>query len=90
MGDGTIGKLPEKIAPPLYYCGTYGTGWLNDSHPEEPGHIRNATACFHYQESICYFSTNIQIRHCGPYFLYLLPNTAACNLRYCSERQIDQ
>ena len=90
MADGTIGKLLEKIVPPSHSCGALATGWLNDSHPEEPGQITTATVCFHWSSKSCFRSKSIQIRHCGPYFLYLLPDTVNCHYRYCSEKQIDQ
>ena len=42
--------------------------------------------CFHAGGFPCLSETEIQVRNCGSYFLYYLPNTPGCFARYCSEQ----
>ena len=65
-------------------CGTHSTGWLNGVHPTRTGQRVNRTVCFHWYSNKCNWSTNIEIRHCGNFFLYRLEDVPTCQLRYCA------
>ena len=45
------------------------------------------TVCFngYDPQDPCFENTEIQVRNCGTYFLYYLPDTPLCMARYCSE-----
>ena len=79
-------KLPEEVIDHSR-CGAYSTGWLNGTHPTEVGTTVGASVCFHSYKSpeeTCKYSTPIEIRNCGDYFLYYLRDTPECSLKYCS------
>ena len=68
------------------YCGTAFPGWLNGTHPTNQGDIVNTRVCyFNTNEDNCFRHNQIQIIHCGDYFLYYLENAPSCNLRYCTQ-----
>ena len=82
--DGAAGKRMASSCPPEHRCGTYATGWLTGGHPSVADGQVTRTVCFHYSGNCCYWSTNIQVRNCGLYFVYYLSGTpVGCNLRYC-------
>ena len=82
MPAGT--KIPEFPIEP-HYCGTNSPGWLNGTHPLFEGEVVNRTVCFNYSDNLCLWSSQIQVKHCGNFFLYNLGETPVCELRYCSE-----
>lgn len=82
MPAGT--KIPDFPIEP-HHCGTNSPGWLNGTHPLFEGDLINATVCFNYSDNLCLWSSPIQIKHCGNFFLYNLEETPVCDLRYCSE-----
>jgi len=74
------GSAGNKLATSIvenYYCGTRVGGYLQGGSASEPsiaGAIVNATVCFWWQSSRpCYYSCEIQIRHCPGFLLYYLP-----------------
>jgi len=75
------GSAGNKLATSIvenYYCGTRVGGYLQGGSASEPsiaGAIVNATVCFWWQSSRpCYYSCEIQIRHCPGFLLYYLPD----------------
>ena len=80
MPAGTT--IPEEPVEDAH-CHTYATGWLNGNHPA-PGNTINGIVCFNWDGQTCKWQTQIQIKHCDEYFLYYLPDTPACNFRYCA------
>ena len=75
-------KIPENPVP-NEHCHTHTTGWLNGEHPTVVGETVDREVCFHLYGDTCWRHTEIQIKHCGDFFLYYLWNTPGCNLRYC-------
>ena len=73
---------------PINRCNTRATGWLNGNHPTVADGQVTRQVCFHWSSNCCYWLTNIQVRNCGEYFVYLLSGTPACSLRYCGTDQI--
>ena len=74
---------------PINRCNTRATGWLNGNHPTVADGQVTRQVCFHWSSNCCYWSTNIQVRNCGEYFVYLLNGTpVGCSLRYCGTDQI--
>ena len=75
-------KIPEQ-PPPKNHCGTVATGWLNGSHPSQIGEKVTREVCFNYGTK-CWRKTTITIINCSGFFIYNLPNTPTCELRYCA------
>ena len=75
--------IPEEPVEPEH-CNTQVTGWLNGNHPA-PGNTIDSTVCFNdLTWGSCHVQTQIQIKHCDQYFLYYLPDTSYCSMRYCA------
>ena len=78
-------KMPENVVA-KYQCGTHAPGWLDGSHPSVADGAVQRKVCFHWSSNDCRWSTNIRVRNCGAFFVYELPPTRYCNLRYCGNR----
>ena len=76
-------QLPENSIAKRH-CGTHATGWLNGAHPTTIGESVSRRVCFYWSSDKCNWSTNIEIRHCGNFFLYRLEDVPTCQLRYCA------
>ena len=68
-----------------------GLGIYNFVHTTEPDETANKTVCFNCSEAgdACFHETAIQVKNCGNYFLYYLPDVlfsrGYCGSpRYCS------
>ena len=77
------GKMMPTSCQPTHRCGTHAPAWLNGEHPTVADGQVNRTVCFHWESDCCHWSTNIEVRNCGSYYVYYLTGTPACNLRYC-------
>ena len=79
--------IPEKVDP-MMDCGTEVVGWMcNGVHPTRVGEEVGRKICFtdHNNELLNYVYT--LVTNCGEYFVYKLPKTPACPLRYCAEQK---
>jgi len=75
-------RIPTSSPNPSH-CGTDAPGWLSGSYPTTVGSTANGvTVCYHWT-SPCEWSTQINITHCGGYFVFYLTPTPFCYLRYC-------
>lgn len=83
--QGGAGSQMLESAPAIYACGTDAPGWLNGSHPQPADGIVARTVCFHWSGNTCYWSTSVDVVNCQTYYLYSLPVTPACDLRYCGQ-----
>lgn len=76
-----------KKCVPINRCGTGATGWLNGSLPEsEDEGAVNGTVCFNWKNDCCYWETQVKVRNCGHFYLFLLKRDhpkAKCDFRYC-------
>ena len=78
-------KIPE-VAPPLGQCGTNAPGWLNGAHPDGLGQTVSREVCFNsISGDKCGLKTTIKVTNCGGFYVYELPRTPGCLLRYCAE-----
>ncbi|XP_073252197.1 uncharacterized protein [Porites lutea] len=73
-------------------CNTYATGWLNGGLPNIADGQVTRQVCFYgskrrkpRENNCCEWTTNVQVRNCGSYYVYNLITTPGgeCNLRYC-------
>lgn len=79
-------KIPEE-QPDVHHCGTYVGGYISTPHPEIVGDTDEVTFCFGLRKAgkECKWSTDGKVTHCGDYYVYYLPDTPHCRLRYCAE-----
>ncbi|XP_078382693.1 uromodulin-like [Oculina patagonica] len=81
--QGDAGTKMSTTCPDKYYCDTHAPGWINGEHPTvEEGKVTRQV-CFHWYSNCCHWSTNIEVRNCGAYYVYYLKDTPFCTLRYC-------
>ena len=76
--------MPTKCVP-RYYCGTHAPGWLSDAHPTVGEGAVQRKVCFHWTSGCCQWSSNINVRNCGGFFVYELVEPPGCSMRYCGE-----
>ena len=90
-GDAWYRFLPPagtrilEEAPGYQYCGTYGSGWMQGSHPTSLGETVTRTVCFQSLNNTCSWQSEIKVRNCGQIFLYRLVDTSNCHLGYCAK-----
>ena len=66
-----------------HHCGTHAPGWMNGQHPTKDDGAVKRQVCFHWSDNVCLWSTEIRVRNCGGFYVYWLPRTPYCYLRYC-------
>ena len=83
--QGAAGTRMPTSCTPLNICNTAATGWLNGSHPTVSDGKVSLQVCFHCFSNCCNWSTNIEVRNCGSFYVYYFNGTPDnnCNLRYC-------
>ena len=79
-GTHLVVGTPQKNS-----CGTQATGWMKGKNPMQKGETVNRTACFYWDDNTCKVQTEIKVRNCDSYYLYYLPETPICQLRYCAQ-----
>ncbi|XP_016522326.1 uncharacterized protein LOC103131690 isoform X2 [Poecilia formosa] len=83
----TNAQIPEKCVGPQR-CGTYGTLWINGTHPLQLNETVTRRVCDSWGGSCCYFpSHTIQIKRCYGYYIYKLQQPYTCYMAYCTEPQ---
>ncbi|MCA9699748.1 MAG: DUF4215 domain-containing protein, partial [Myxococcales bacterium] len=80
---GQAGTQMPTTAPVIYACGTDAPGWLNGSHPSFADGVVARQVCFNWSGNQCNWNSQIQVVACPGYYLYQLPNSPVCALRYC-------
>ena len=70
------------------HCGTEFPGWIRGTHPTDEGETVTVEVCFSSADNgndyDCWWSQNIEITHCGEYYVYFLPEAPGCAFRYCA------
>jgi len=67
-----------------FHCGTAAPGWLRGEHPQDIGVEKTMTVCFVYRDYECYMQSDITVTNCNGYYVYYLPETPSCRMRYCA------
>ena len=65
-------------------CGTSAPGFLTTAHPTLVGQNITANVCYNWSGNACNWSNQISITKCNGYYVYQLPITPVCHLRYCA------
>jgi hypothetical protein len=81
--DSIYSIIPNSIVVPNS-CGTHATGYLTTDHPITLFQQVSGTVCYNWSGNACNFTNQISITKCNGYFVYQLPNTPGCSLRYCT------
>ena len=79
---GAGDRMPTQV-PAEGACSTDAPGWMLGAYPAAGDGIVERQACFNFGGNACNWSTQIQVGNCGGYFVFNLPPTPACSLRYC-------
>ena len=72
------------------HCGTRFPGWIRGSHPIHAGENKQVDVCFSREydgngdDCHIYLNNKLQITKCDNFYVYFLPETQDCNLRYCA------
>jgi len=85
--DGDAGKILAQQSPVKRSCGTNVAGW---SPTEITGLAVGETSplaiCYGAKDDSrgsCYKSATGEVTNCGDFYVYKLPNTPGCHMRYC-------
>ena len=81
--SGAAGTMMPTSSVPVRYCGTHAPGWMNGKHPSKNEGAVSRKVCFHWSNNVCLWNTQITVRNCGSFYVYKLPRTPHCSLRYC-------
>ena len=81
--QGSAGIRMPTSCVPKYRCKTNAPGWLKEGHPKVAEGQVSRTVCFNWNSNCCQFSTSIQVRNCGAFYVYYFSGTPNCRLRYC-------
>ena len=81
--SGAAGTMMPTSPVPVRYCGTHAPGWLNGKHPSKNEGAVSRKVCFHWSNNVCRWNIQITVRNCGSFYVYKLPRTPNCSLRYC-------
>ena len=83
--EGSAGTRMATSCPPKGRCGAWVPGWLNGGHPTVADGRVSRQVCFRAFSNCCRWSTNIEVRNCGSYYVYYLSGTYSgyCYHRYC-------
>lgn len=84
---GDAGTAMPTSCVPKNHCGTHAPGWLESGHPSVEQGAVTGKVCFHWSSKCCHWSVNIKVRNCGDFYVYKLPKTPHCSLRYCVEKK---
>ena len=82
---GEAGTQMSENPPEYDHCGTYYSGWLNGSHPENEGEMEKKEICFSHPNKECPFRMKIRLLNCNNYYLYELENVRRCDAGYCAQ-----
>ncbi|KAL9961265.1 hypothetical protein ACROYT_G030174 [Oculina patagonica] len=81
--QGDAGTKMPTSCPEKYSCDTHVPGWLNGEHPAVADGKVTRQVCFHWYSDCCNWSTDIEVRNCGSFYIYYLQSTPGCSFRYC-------
>lgn len=83
--EGGAGTTMPEYDPDEYSCGTHAAGWMNGAHPVVPGDTVTVEVCYSWTPGPCWQVNDIQVTHCGDYYVYNLYQPLSCSYRYCGE-----
>ena len=75
----------KKEVTKYHICGTDAPGCLDtDEHPKlAEGQSQEQKVCFYWRHGQCHWYSTVTIQRCDGFYIYMLPNTPDCWLKYC-------
>lgn len=84
---GAAGRaMPDSCPREGSRCDATGAGWVHGNHPTAAEGVVTRTVCFSHGGSCCNWSHGIKVINCSGFYVYELPGTPICNLRYCGTK----
>ena len=80
---GQAGSVMASNCVPTHRCNTDLPGWMEGSLPTVDEGIVLRKVCFHGYRKCCYKDVQINVRNCGPFYIYRLKKLTFCSSRYC-------
>lgn len=80
---GQAGTVMASSCVPTHKCHTDLTGWMKGSLPTVDEGVVLRKVCFHGFGICCHRDVEINVRNCGPFYVYRLKKLPFCNSRYC-------
>ncbi|XP_020617440.1 fibropellin-1-like [Orbicella faveolata] len=80
---GQAGTVMASSCVPTHKCHTDLTGWMKGSLPTVDEGVVLRKVCFHGFGICCHRDVEINVRNCGPFYVYRLKKLTFCNSRYC-------
>ncbi|XP_057308609.1 von Willebrand factor D and EGF domain-containing protein-like isoform X3 [Hydractinia symbiolongicarpus] len=88
--SGAGGEMPTSC-PPKYGCGSKGSVWLDGTNPTTVGETKKMKACLRAGTICCSRIWEVRVKKCSKngkeYFVYYLPPTPGCPMRYCAGKE---
>ena len=81
--QGAAGTRMVTTCPPVNRCDSGLTTWLSGGHPTVAEGIVKRKVCVSGMGLCCGYSIHIQVKNCGPYYIYKFKNEIGC-FRYCT------
>lgn len=81
--SGAAGIMMATRCIPRNRCNSQMSGWISGSNPRVAYEKVTTTACMHSSSSCCNYAFTVEIRNCSGFYVYKLPPTSTCSLRYC-------
>lgn len=87
---GNAGNVMASSCVSTHRCNTDLTGWMQGSLPtvDEGAVLRKV--CFNGFGRCCFKHIEINVRNCGPFYVYRLTKLTFCTSRYCGSNQISK
>jgi len=81
---GAAGTKMVTTCPWKNRCDARNPAWLSEKHPTVAEGAVKRKVCIHQFNDCCETSVFIQVKNCGPYYIYKLHYPSVCDTRYCS------
>ena len=82
---GAAGTKMPTSPPSVWSCGTDAPGWMKGEYPGVDDGIVDLSVCFAWIGNACEWSADIQLRNCGDFYVFRLPDPPETCLRYCGD-----
>ena len=80
---GPAGSVMASSCVPTHSCNTNLPVWMEGSLPTVDEGVVLRRVCFHGYGKCCFRDVQINVRNCGPFYIYRLKKLTFCNSRYC-------
>ena len=78
--------MPDSCPREGSRCGASGVGWVNGNHPTAAEEVVTRPVCFSHGGTCCNWMGEIKVINCSGFYVYELPRTPTCSVRYCGTK----